>query len=181
MYADSILLLTMVAATQVSRRRYLDIFTPLCLYVWAWCLCLLLFRLRLINYPELNSRTEWLIGGSIIAFVAGCLIAGGRTSHAGPRSAIQLDRLESAMRILLMLNIVGILLYLKRMQGIFGLSVYLTDPSEIRDNFEEWSRIGWVATLTLLNYPLFGCSLIHYLRSKRMRLTNAVGMVLPCI
>src|ERR1700737_1347887 len=85
------------------------------------------------------------------------------------------------MRILVMLNFCGVLLYLKRIQGVFEISVYLTGPSVIRDNFDEWSRIGWVGVFTLLNYPLFACSLIYYLRSKRLHLINAIGIVFPCI
>jgi oligosaccharide repeat unit polymerase len=181
MWIDFVMVVVMIAAAKISRRRYQDIFTPLCLYVWMWCLCLLLFRLRLINYPELNGRAEWLIGGSMVAFVGGCLAAGRLKSLSETTLEIRLDRLESAMRILLILNVIGILLYLKRMQGIFGLSTYLTDPSEIRTNFEDWSRIGWMAVLTLLSYPLFSSSLVHYLKSKRLRMISAIGMILPCI
>jgi oligosaccharide repeat unit polymerase len=181
MWIDLVLVTVMIVAARISRQRYRDIFTPLCLYVSMWCLCLLLFRLRLINYPELNGKTEWLIGGSMVAFVGGCLAAGRLKSLSETTLEIRLDRLESAMRILLILNFIGILVYLKRIQGLFGLSSYLTDPSVIRTNFDELSRIGWVAVLTLLNYPLFSLSLVHYLTSKRLRLISAIGMILPCI
>lgn len=68
MWSDLGLILAIVAAWSISRMLYQDIFTPLFSYIAVWCGALAFFRLRLVNYDELETRTVFLIGGSMVAF-----------------------------------------------------------------------------------------------------------------
>ncbi len=160
------------AAILWSRKLYRDIFTPLAIYVSVWTLCLLLFRLRLVNYYELEAKAVVLIGGSIVAFVVGCLAAG-RPSHRREGryllKTFSLKSLEFAIKILLVLNLVGTVIFANRMNTMYGLATYLNDPGVIRKDYEEWTHLGAVGLLTMLDYPLLSCSVIHLLWTRNWR------------
>ncbi len=179
MLADTGLLLAILVAYLVSRKRYGDMFTPLFVYVAVWCGCLLLFRVRLVSYDPLGADVMVLIAGSMVAFVAGCLAAGRAPKCNGARLQIALPPLEKAIRILDYMNLVGLFLFVVRATRTFGLSAYLSEPDTIRLNYEDLGRIGGLALLLAAAFPLFACSLVHFLLSKKLRWFTVVGLLLP--
>jgi oligosaccharide repeat unit polymerase len=181
MWADSGLIFVIVAAYAISKRRYHDIFTPLFVYISMWCFCLFLFRLRLINYDELETPTELLIGGSMLAFALGCFCAGKprKTQNVTVRFTFQRSSMEKAIKVLLLINFIGLCLYIQRLGSAFGLSSLALNPGEINRNVDEFGRIGVLAFFILVNYPAFVCSLFHYLETRRLFWFTALGLTLP--
>lgn len=181
MVADAGLLVVILAAYFVSRKRYGDVFTPLFVYVAVWCGCLFLFRLRFVNYDTLGPRVILVVGGSVLAFVVGCLTAGRPYQAKESSLQVALEPLEKAIRILDYLSITGLLFFLMRSALVFGLSAYLTDPDAIRLGYEDLGRVGALALLLSAIYPLFVCSLIHVLESRKLHWFTVVGLLLPAV
>jgi oligosaccharide repeat unit polymerase len=181
MLADIGLLGAILIAYLLSRRRYQDTFTPMFVYVSTWCAALFLFRLRLINYDELEPGTIAIIAGSMVAFVLGCMIAGKNAISRPTAIDLSTEPLQKAIKLLLFMNFVGLGFYLIKMQGTLGLLLYFTDPSEIHGSFDDLGRIGPVALLLLVNFPVFACSLIHFLKAKKLHWFSTVGLGLPLI
>jgi oligosaccharide repeat unit polymerase len=175
MEIDLFILAAWGAAVLLSRKLFQDLFTPLCSYVSIWSFCLLLFRLRLVNYYELENRTVFLITGSILAFVFGCIVARPRmlapasTRASDWYSVIQPSSLEPAIKLLFALNLVGTLIFTYQMNRTYGLATYIVDPAVIRQDFAEWTRVGPLGLLMMLDFPLLVCSWIHYLLTKKAR------------
>src|SRR5579863_5428576 len=172
MAIDLLLIVAWAAAILVSRKLYKDVFTPLCVYVSVWSMCSLLFRLRLINYYELENRTVILIAASIVAFTVGCLVAYRRNNireqHNRPIS-IQREPLELAIKMLCVLNLVGVLIFAYQMNSAYGLGNYFRDPQVIRGASDVWSHAGPLGLLMMLDYPLLACAWIHYLLTHKWR------------
>jgi len=172
-------------AMYLSHKLYRDLFTPLCVYVSMWLACLLLFRLRLVNYFELETRTVILVGTSIVAFALGCVIAGrGRRPDGkvlGVSVALQQDRLILVIKTLLVLNFVGLLVFVFRMSSSYGLANYALDPSFIRGEAGDWTHAGLLGLLLMLDYPLLVCSWIHRLRTSRWQWFSFLGLLLPVV
>lgn len=165
----------------LSRKRYGDVFTPLFVYVTVWCSCLFLFRLRFINYDELELGTILVIAVSMLAFALGCLVAG-KPKNSEPFSAqISLPRLERAIRILNCLDFAGLFFFLLLSARVFGISAFFNDPTIIRLDYPDLGRFGSLWLLLLANYPLFICSVIHLLTSKKFRWFTAIGLFLPIV
>src|SRR5689334_11503494 len=102
MWINLSLVMVWVLAVYLSRKRYGDVFTPLCVYTSIWCICLLLFHLRLIDYNELGRKTVLLISGSMLGFGSGCFLAGTvnqRRKRSSPR-AFQLEKFEAGLKVL---------------------------------------------------------------------------------
>lgn len=161
------------AAFFLSRKLYQDVFTPLCIYLSVWLMCLLLFRLRLVNYYELETNTIILIAASMLAFAFGCLMAYRRThvreDAPDTRATIQREPLEFAVKILLALNLVGVLVFAYQMNSAYGLATYFRDPQVIRGASDVWSHAGPLGLLMMLDYPLLTCAWVHYLLTKKWR------------
>lgn len=181
MLADVGLVIAIIAAFFLSRKRYGDIFTPLFIYVAIWCGCLFLFRMRLVNYDVLGTSVILVIAGSILAFVLGCLIAGRPRNCRGSVFSVSLQRLEKVIRVLDYTSLAGLLIFLLRSARVFGLSAYLNDPDVIRLGYEDLGRVGPLALLLSAIYPLSVCSLIHVLVSKKVRWFAGVGLILPAV
>lgn len=181
MLVDLFLTGVVAAAYVVSRKRFADVFTPLFIYVLAWCLSLMLFNLRLVNYDELATGTIWIIAASMIAFVAGCLSAGRSRRPSAGTVEIALCQLERAIKLLICVNLAGMVFFAFRMAATFGAYTYFTNPTEIRLNYEDLGRVGWLALLLLANFPVYVCSLLHCLASKKIRWFTAVGLCLPMV
>jgi len=81
----------------------------------------------------------------------------------------------------MLVNLAGLFFFALKMARTFGISAYFTDPTVIRLNYEDLGRIGALALLLLVNYPLFVCSLIHLLGTKKLRWFTAVGLCLPAL
>jgi len=128
MAINLLLLLTWGASIWFSWKLYRDLFTPLCLYASVWCICLLLFRLRLVLYYQLSRTTVLLIAGSIAGFAAGCFTARRRLrvikGSSLSRPAIRWTRLEAAIKLMLILNLSGELLFTWHMSRTYGLATY---------------------------------------------------------
>jgi oligosaccharide repeat unit polymerase len=179
MAINLLLLAAWAVGVHLSWKLYRDIFTPLCVYVSVWCACLLLFHLRLlVDYYPLRPDTGILIAASILAFAGGCVLAGRSKPDAQVAATANVDRYELTIKILLVLSFAGIIFFCVRMDSLYGLATYFTDPAELRRDFENWPRIGILASLVLLNYPLFICSLIYLLQMKRLRWFNGLGFLL---
>jgi oligosaccharide repeat unit polymerase len=175
------LLALVVGAYFISRKRYDDVFTPLFIYVSVWCACLLLFRLRLINYDELEFGTTLLISVSGIVFVLGCLAVGKPRRRVEAKFNISLPRLERAIWVLIGLSLAGLFFYLLRVVQSFGISTYIRDPSVLRTDWEDLGHMGPLLLLLSAIYPLFICSVIHLLESKKLRSFTLIGLSLPAI
>ncbi len=131
-----------------------------------------------MNYDELETLTILMIAWSIVAFVLGCMAAG-RARQATPSILrIDLPLLEKAIRVLIATNLVGLFFFALRMASTFGISAYVSDPTVIRLNYEDLGRIGALALLLIVNYPLSVCSLIHFCESKRLRWFSVIGLFL---
>jgi|HubBroStandDraft_6_1064221.scaffolds.fasta_scaffold00099_9 oligosaccharide repeat unit polymerase len=173
MVIDLLLIAAWAAAVFLSRKLYKDVFTPLCVYVSVWLMCLLLFRLRLVNYYELETRTVGLFAASILAFVLGCLLAYRRNDireHPPDVSkTVQQEPLERATKMLCVLNLVGVLIFAYQMNNNYGLGTYFRDPQVIRGASDVWSHAGPLGLLMMLDYPLLACAWVHYLLTKRWR------------
>ncbi len=171
------------ASIYLSHKLYRDVFTPLCIYFSVWSFCLLLFRLRLVDYYELETKTIVLIGGSILSFVLGCIIAHRRkAAHEEiPNSAGRIHQglLEYSIRLLLVLYFVGAVIFTYRMNAAYGLATYITNPAVIRQDADEWTRMGLLALLLDLNYPLLVCSWVHRLLTKKWQWFSILGVLLP--
>jgi oligosaccharide repeat unit polymerase len=164
----------------LSSKLYRDVFTPLCVYVSIWCVCLLLFHLRIfVDYYALRLKFGLIIAASIMSFVTGCLLAG-RNKQPRARSVANLRRFEIAIKVLIIFSFCGVILFAIRMDSIYGLATYFVDPSLLRSDFQNWPRIGMLASLVLLNYPLAMCCLIHVLQTKRLRWFTCLGFFLAC-
>jgi oligosaccharide repeat unit polymerase len=185
MGTNFVLLAAGAGAVYLSRILYRDVFTPLCTYVSIWLACLLLFRLRLVDYYGLEIRTVILIGTSILAFVAGCIIAGcGKDpSEDGCHlsGTLHHESFELVIKVLFALNLVGTLVFAYRMNSSYGLTTYITDPGIIRGDFDEWGRVGLLALLMMLDYPLVVCSWVHYLLTKKWRWFTIVSLLLVLV
>ena len=181
MLVDLFLIGVVAAAYFVSRKRFADVFTPLFIYVLAWCSSLILFNLRLVNYDELEAKTIWIIAASMVAFVGGCVSAGSVRRPWARTLEMALPPLERAIKLLICISLTGLVFFALRMAATFGVYAYFTDPTEIRLNYEDLGRIGWLALLLLASFPAFLCSLLHYLASKQIRWFTAVGLCLPIV
>jgi oligosaccharide repeat unit polymerase len=185
MATNLLLIAVWAAAILLSRRLFRDVFTPLCCYVSIWSLCLLLFRFRLVNYYELETRTIVLIGGSIFAFVLGCVVACRRTDVRDegwdlPRTLDQ-KSLEFIIKALCVFNLIGTLIFAYRMNNTYGLATYISDPAVIRRDFDEWTHVGGLGLLMMLDYPLLVCTWIHYLLTKKWRWFTVFAMPLVLV
>jgi oligosaccharide repeat unit polymerase len=179
MLLDLFIFIVVAAAYLISTKRFADIFTPLFIYVCVWCSSLILYNLRLVNYDELEIGTIWIIAVSMIAFTCGCVCAGSARRPSAATFEITLRPLEKAIKVLIFINLTGMIFFAARMAGTFGIQAYFNDPSEIRLNYEDLGRIGWLALLLLANYPVFVGSLVHYLASRKIRWFTVVGLCLP--
>jgi|GEM_PF-3794209 len=182
MAINSLLIAVWIASIHVSRKLYRDIFTPLCVYVTVWCACLLLYRLSLVNYYELETRTYLLIGGSMLAFVVGCVVAHDRKNSTRTRLLLPLERgrLETTIKVLLLLNLIGVILFAWEMHSQYGLTTYFSYPAEIRRDAGNWTHMGLLGSLVLLHYPLLAASFIHVLMKKRFHWFSALGLLWAC-
>jgi oligosaccharide repeat unit polymerase len=135
----------------------------------------------LINYDELETPTVLLIGGSVLAFALGCFCGGKSKKTQNTKVTFTFQRLsmEKAIKILLLINSIGLCLYIQRVGNTFGLSSLVSNPSEINRNADEFGRAGVLAFFALVNYPAFVCSLIHYLETKKVFWFSALGLTLP--
>jgi len=136
----------------------------------------------LVDYYELEARTIVLIGTSILAFVLGCIITrrrkGPREEVSGSSETIRQAPLEYSIKTLLLLNFVGVLVFGYQMNSAYGLSAYVTGPAVIRADSEEWTHLGLLGLLLLLDYPLLVCSWVHHLVAKKWKWFSVFGVVL---
>jgi oligosaccharide repeat unit polymerase len=168
--SDLGLITVLLSSLLLSRKLYRDIYTPLSIYIFIWTVCILLFRLRLVTYYELEDRTCWLIAGSLISFAIGCLLAG-RTVPSDVRleQTISPERLEYMIKLLFAANLVGASIFAYQMSSAYGLATYITDPAIIRQDFAEWTRVGPLGLLMMLDFPLLVCCWMHLLLTKTWR------------
>ena len=172
-----------VLAVYLSRKRYGDVFTPVCVYTSVWCICLLLFHLRLIDYHELNRRTVLLISGSMLGFGSGCFLAGKvnqRRKRPFPK-AFRLEKFEAGLKVLAVVHVVGLVWFAVRMLSSYGIETYLRDSLSIRVDHDNWPNFSPLGPFMLAFYPVFACSFVHWLMTRRIRWFSAVGLIGPII
>ena len=181
MWADLALALSVVGAWLLSKARYNDVFTPLFSYAAVWCASLLLFRLRLVDYDELNCQTALIIAASVAAFGAGCMLAGKPSAQTETSLPINQQRLAVVITALLILNVIGLVLLVRWLQTGFGLLTNLGDVSALRASSDETTRVGALGFLTLLDLPLLLCAWMYYLRFGKRRWFTVLGVVVPLL
>jgi oligosaccharide repeat unit polymerase len=185
MVIDLLLIAAWAAAIRLSRALYKDVFAPLCVYVSVWLMCVLLFRLRLVNYYELEPKTVILIAASILAFVLGCLIAHRRSDirehEPGVSKTLEREPLALAIKVLCLLNLVGVLIFAYQMNSTYGLATYFRDPQVIRGASDVWSHAGPLGLLMMLDYPLLACAWVHYLLTQKWRGFTIFALLLVLI
>jgi oligosaccharide repeat unit polymerase len=180
MLVNLLLLSGLFLGVYLSWKLYEDVFTPLCVYVTVWCVCLLLFHLRIfVDYYPLQPKTALLFAVSILTFSGGCVLAGGKKQTKPPVMA-NLRRFEFCIKVLIGLSSLGLILFAMRMDSIYGLATYFVDPAILREDFENWPRIGVLAALVLLNYPLVICCLLYTLQTKKIKWFTCLGFLLAC-
>ena len=179
--AEAICLAAICGALWLSYRRFGDMFTPLAVYVTVWCGALLLFSIRLINYIELSDRTSMLIASSIVAYVAGCLLCPKLKPSSPAGTEFHLDRFHHILKALMVVHFCAFVIFVLQMQSRFGISIYLTDPSQIRAEADDWMKTGVLAIPLLLHYPILILNYFDVLLNHRLRWYNAVGFIVPVI
>lgn len=173
-----------VSGVFLSRKVFRDTFAPLGVYVSVWCACLLLFRLHLIMYDPLEPRTWLLIGAGMTSFVVGCLLAAWRPIKRRNRLRPGLASLAAfrlTIFVLLTLATTGTISFAVRMARLYRFQTYFTEPSVIRADSENWTSMGALGALVLLCYPLFVCSFIDVLNTKKVSWYTALGLIVPVV
>jgi oligosaccharide repeat unit polymerase len=175
------LILACVVSFYISRRLFQDVFTPMSIYVGVWCVGLLLFHLRILDYDPLTWLVVLIFAGSLLFFVIGCFLAKAWPIPSGTPRILDSTKFERSLKLLVLLSAISLLLYWSRMDRLYGLGTYATEPWKIRANYEEWSHWGVLAPLILIYYPAFVASCIHIFSTKRVRWYTFLGFVLPII
>lgn len=107
---------------------------PLRLHNAAWSVALFLYGLPLINYEAPTARAWLLLYGAIGVFNIGAAVC------LSLVQTISADRLQSGRRSFLLewalpgLFVVGLLLYLRAIGSVFGLTALIFSPGEVRSD-----------------------------------------------
>ena len=170
-----------VLTVRLSLRRFGDVFTPMAIYVTIWCSAILLFLVRIINYIQIKDETAMLIAGSIVAYVLGCLVCPEPAQRPGRRDTVSQEVLDRALKFLIAIQFMAFLVFVYRMGTQFGLATYLTDPSAIRREADQWMKMGILGIPLFLHYPILILSFYSRLRTHRWRWFMVAGMTIPFV
>lgn len=152
-----------------TRLLFRDWASPVGIYLWMWAGAVGLLFLGFVSYHEVSPTTWGAVALSGAAFLAGTVLATAwmlplpRPAQP-PMAVLALDRgrFEKLMWLLLLLGTLGLLLQMRHLHSVMGLSTLIENPVKARELHENVRFWGYFNILNVVNVVLAVLYLCRY-------------------
>ncbi len=139
-YLPSVIFMMLAfSAVAVSSRMFGHPISPFSIFYGVWFFTLALFFLRWVEYTPVRAQAWRLIVLNLVSFGFGWILAyllqRPSTSHVPIQAAaesVSAERLRKVICLSFALGMVGLIDFLRRVQGLLGLITFIVAPHEIR-------------------------------------------------
>ena len=140
--------------------------TPFVVFAIGWSFELLLFALPFVSYTDTATRTWLIVYGSIVTFLAGCLLANRfvRERRQDTEETLSAGRIRLAWGVSLALGLLGFAMYVRAVDAVLGwralfeqadvVRAIQTSSTEFDEVYGPWRLLTYFTQIAFLLWTI---------------------------